>query len=128
MKSDLSEIKGKGGVSDDSRDAELENFSTKNYPKVCSYFYPVNADGEEEEKGEFIHRCFYYDFKTWMRVRLEPKAVMFSIHIGSGQLVEAEITEEILSVLKKRWPISAEDIEKWMKASAEFKEKRESAE
>jgi len=110
--------KQKVGASDGSRDVEMENYSTKNYPYLCSYLYPVNADGEEDENGEFIHWCPYYDFKAWMRVRQEPKAVILSVHMGDDTLVEQEISNEALSTLEKYWPIAAEDIKKWMEQSA----------
>jgi hypothetical protein len=128
MKNDLEEIKG--GASDGSKvmDDEMKHHSLKSYPVACSYLYQVNADGEEEENGEFIHWCHYYDFKARMRVRFEPKAVILSVHIGDDTLVEQEISNEALSTLEKYWPIAAENIKRWIEASAEFKEKRERAE
>ena len=108
------------GASDGSRALEMENFSTRNYPRFESYLYPANANGEEDANGEFIHWCPYCDFKGWMRVRQEPKAVILSVHIGEDALIETRITEEVFSVLEKHWPAAAERIKEWMEASAEF--------
>jgi hypothetical protein len=99
-------------------------------PKCCSY--RVNANGEEDENGQFLYECLYHNFNAWMRVRRDPKAVIVSFGFGLSVLAEGKITEPTLSALRWFKPNAAMEIEKWIESLPlehfEHFDKNESAE
>lgn len=101
------------GAEKSSKAKEREDYSLSAYPRDSMYSSPMNAEGETDKNGEFLCLSYVVHFRTEMDVSVEASGPRYRITMGGHVLFEGEMTEHIVEVIEKSWPLAAKKIKRW---------------